>query len=86
MSPKVSNVLPVTGIVLCVAGIVALIVADKVERRATAAEALAVRTEICANVCVERESPVAKVWEQRLGWAAAEWRCGCMDGHVQVVP
>ncbi len=86
MIPKTSEILCKVAVCIGVMGIIAVMAVDTYQRRVTKAEALVVRTEICANVCVNQESTTAKVWKHQLGWGSSEWRCGCMDGHVQVVP
>lgn len=46
------------------------------------------RDGLCIWICEPRGEDVTRfrVWEQRLGFDAYEWRCGCTDGHVQVIP
>ena len=44
------------------------------------------RVEICANICGDRGSEFYSDWRQQIGFGAFEQRCGCMDGHVQVIP
>ena len=86
MSPKVTEWLKTGAVALGLLGIVVLLVVDTVHRRTEKAADLVVRTKICANVCVEQESSPHSVWNQHPGWSVDEWRCGCMNGHVQVIP
>lgn len=81
-----SEALSWTGIGLFVIFVLAFITWSEVNIRQERAAELVVRKEICANVCAKRDSNRAGVYKQRLGWGASEWRCGCLDGHVQVIP
>ena len=71
---------------LIVIGIVATVVMLETERGREEDADLVTRTEICANVCVREGSEWHKVYRQKLGFGSFEWRCGCLDGHVQAVP
>ena len=71
---------------LVVLGIVVLIFCMEWQRKVQRDEYLVARNQICASVCVARESDFHSVYRQRIGFGSFEWRCGCMDGHVQVIP
>ena len=86
MKAKVQNAIVYTGIGLCIAGILALVMVLSISYSRGRDMLLVVRTELCASVCVQRGAEFHKAYEQRLGFGAEEWRCGCSDGHVQVIP
>ncbi len=71
---------------VCLLAIVTLVIMCESEDSRDRAAGLVTRTEICANVCVSRESEWHRVWNQKIGFGSFEWRCGCKDGHVQAVP
>ncbi len=77
-----------TAIGAVVLAIVFIAVVGTVMRKGQESKDFVVRTEICASVCVRREAEFHSVYEQSLGFgaSASEWRCGCTDGHVQVIP
>ena len=83
---KGSTIAKATIAVLVLAGIVLFVVTEELEIKARKDADLVARTEICANVCVREGSEWHKVYRQKLGFGSFEWRCGCLDGHVQAVP
>ena len=71
---------------LCIGIAVAMLAFAVIQLRSEEAAEFVVREEICASACADRGSEPHSVYRQQLGFGAREWRCGCMDGHVQVIP